>query len=778
MPVLAESLPVGVLSRLRIGLFATLLATSSVAFADGDVIIDLGGNTDDSAVSLSLGPGGRIYANADSSENSVGQDGQSHVLAFDADGPPAVAFGAGGKIPGPSGPIAVRADGSVVSGGNPVRAFDANGAELSSFSVCGIFYPCAAGNTPRVYWRSFLPLADGRMYLGGGHRFRVFGSDRWTFARMLANGLVDTAFAGNPDGWIEPDGGPTDEIVKLSRLSNDQFIALGWTYLTGELALSRFHIDGSTDFSFGTNGVLAIGTSAVFAGGFATSSSMSRMPMVVDQAQRILLPGDTNIVARRLGNGAADNTYVPVATDAQTHYLTFAVDSLDRVVVFGERNDEIYVARLLPGGGLDPSFGTGGEMTFSPPAAGTSDPLVRDGIVDAANRPVILFDVVGATGFRDLGLSRLTSGGTLDTTFGAGFTDPDVLPDAFAFASDSAPYGSANFVSASITPTGFDSPTSVRIVNLAFPFTSRYSIGCTNTFTQSPGLIQPGQSICLQHTVPSTPGATITTTVTIGGRTGTYTTTANAVAADVTPDPFTFVDQSGVTPGTLVVSAPITISGITGSAPIAVNFGEYSIGCGSDSSFRSSASSVTNGQTVCVRVRASANFSTSADAHLAVNGVTDTFTATTVAADTTPDAFALNAVGLVAQATFVSSFTITMTGLNAPAPISVTGGEYALGCGAGTFTSLPGTIGNAQTVCVRHVSASAPNTTVTTTLTVGGVSAPFSSTTAPASGSSGGSSGGGGAFSPRDLSLLAFVLLGLRGWQVRARSRRTGSRAI
>lgn len=98
--------------------------------------------------------------------------------------------------------------------------------------------------------------------------------------------------------------------------------------------------------------------------------------------------------------------------------------------------------------------------------------------------------------------------------------------------------------------------------------------------------------------------------------------------------------------------------------------------------------------------------------------------------DTTPDAFSFETrVGVALSATVVSG-TIVVTGIDAPAPVSVVGGDYSLGCTA-DFTDLPGTILAAQPVCVRQTAAADPLTSTITTLTIGGVSADFTSTTTP-----------------------------------------------
>lgn len=211
--------------------------------------------------------------------------------------------------------------------------------------------------------------------------------------------------------------------------------------------------------------------------------------------------------------------------------------------------------------------------------------------------------------------------------------------------------------------------------------------------------------------------------------------TVSAVAPlDTTPDAFSFVDQTNVQLSTAVTSNTLTITGINSSAAIAVSgdsTSQYSVGC--TGTFTNAAGTISNGETVCVRHTSSAANGISVDTILTVGGVSDTFTSTTVSLvpDTTPDTFSFVDQTGVATSTQVTSAPITITGINTPAAIGVSGdpsSQYSVSC-SGAFTSAPSTVNNNQTVCVRHTSASTLATAVDTTLTVGGVGDTFTSTT-------------------------------------------------
>ncbi len=724
--------------------FCSMLCAASIALADGDVIFDVGSATD-AAGGLDIGTDGRFFITA---AVSFEPTAAASLLAFEANGLPVANFGTNGRtdLQFGKGPLAVRPNGTIILGANHIETYSATGLRLSAVSGCGV--GCLDGQP--VVW-SWLPLADGRAYGGGGFQRITNTYESWTLTRVTSDGQLDPAFA-NGAGWARKDGGTSAFVRTLRELADGKMMALGDKSNSGNASLGRLNADGSTDFSFGTNGIIPLDT---LPRSFA---------LEIDQAQRVLMAYGNDLIQRRNPDGSVDGSYTGVPrTDPVLG--DFRIDSSDRVIVFGASAGQVHLTRLLANGGVDTTFGTGGTSALTPPGAnGAPVLLIADSAVDASNRLVLLLEIRVNSDVREVGLLRVTADGNLDTTFGAGWVDADAYPDAFAIAANTAPFGTAFVISEPVTPTGFNVPTLIRLSDTSQ--NRGYSIGCTGNYLSGSTMLQPGQSICLRHSAPPAAGETLSTTVHIGGRTGTYTTTAANVAADTTPDAFSFTDQAGTARSTPIVSNAVTINGITGLTPIAVDLGQYSINC-DPNGFRSSGSTITNGQSVCVRVTSSANFATSVNATLAVGGVTDAFTVITAAADTTPAAFSFQSVPNVATSSIVGSGPTTITGINAPADISVTNGEYSVGC-SGTFTTQAGTINPEQTVCLRHTSAAAANTTQTTTLNIGGVPGTFSSTTAAASPS--GNGGGGGAISPRDLLWLGWLLLIVR-------SLRLGNRA-
>jgi hypothetical protein len=223
-------------------------------------------------------------------------------------------------------------------------------------------------------------------------------------------------------------------------------------------------------------------------------------------------------------------------------------------------------------------------------------------------------------------------------------------------------------------------------------------------------VLSPGQSICVRHVAAATPSSTVTTLLDIGGTLGAFSSTTAAPVFHALS-----VATAGAGAGS-VASQPAGIA------------------CGADCDESYLAGTVV---TLVAAPDAGSTFggwsgacAGSGNCIVAMNAAASVTATFDIIVDTTPDPFAFDTQTGVAQGATVTSNPIVPAGYNAPAPVGISGGQYAIGCG-GAFTAAAGTISPGQSVCVRHDAASAPGATVTTTLTIGGVAGEFGSTTAP-----------------------------------------------
>jgi len=119
---------------------------------------------------------------------------------------------------------------------------------------------------------------------------------------------------------------------------------------------------------------------------------------------------------------------------------------------------------------------------------------------------------------------------------------------------------------------------------------------------------------------------------------GSFTTSA---ATDLTPDPFTFVEQSGAEPSTLVTSNSITVTGVAAATNVAISVegGEYSVS--TDLGVTWGAWTATSGNVqlnhrVRCRLTSSSSFTGRVDAAILIGGVEGVFAVNTTADNVNP----------------------------------------------------------------------------------------------------------------------------------------------
>ncbi len=113
-----------------------------------------------------------------------------------------------------------------------------------------------------------------------------------------------------------------------------------------------------------------------------------------------------------------------------------------------------------------------------------------------------------------------------------------------------------------------------------------------------------------------------------------YKVSRQLVLVDTTPDAFAFSDQSNVALASLITSNAISVNGINSNSAISIVGGEYEIN--NSGTWLTTASSVSNGNTIKVRHTSAGNYSSTVNTILTIGGVSDTFSSTTLAAPAPP----------------------------------------------------------------------------------------------------------------------------------------------
>jgi uncharacterized delta-60 repeat protein len=624
--------------------------------------------------------------------------------------------------------------------------------------------------------RAVAVQSDGKPVLAGLHRLGTSGSslDYMALVRLNLDGSLDTTFGTG--GIVTTLGGApatfggSDARAVVIQPADGKIIAAGYYNQndgSGNVILvARYSSLGVLDATFGTAGIAKFTIPVMTNFGMIPVGGRANAIALQDDGDIVLAgflepSGDFHraFVLRLNADGTPDagfatnGAYVRYDSAANAHFEFNQVRlQLDGRIVVAGTNDDMLFVRLTAAGAPDTTFSgdgiasvdfeSGTFMGF--PAHSTEDArdfaLRADGSLVATGRYTHMLPSTAV----DNAIVRITSTGDLDTTFGNG-----AIAGAHLFAATGGSYPFA------LALAGDES---IVIAGLSM---SLYQVS-PNGSNRLTGPSPAAQAI-LRLERDSTGRIVGAGEANISGSDYQFaalradvTALGDGPPADVTPDAFSFVDQAGVARSTVIDSTAVTITGINAASAVSVAGGEYSVGC--TGTYTSAAGTIGNGQTLCARHTSAATGATATNTVVTVGGVSDTFTSTTAADDTTPDAFAFTDVTGVAAGAAVVSNTVTIAGINAAAAISVAGGEYSIGCN-GTFAAAAGTIGNGQTVCVRHTSAAAASTMTTTTLTIGGVADAFSSTTAAAPPAPGGGGGGGGSLDAVSTAALLLLLL-------------------
>jgi uncharacterized delta-60 repeat protein len=302
-----------------------------------------------------------------------------------------------------------------------------------------------AGGRRRFSHRPTLEVLEGRALLS------TAGSPDFTYG--ISSSTVTT---GGPSrdtqGLAEPRyeaAGVIDANLTTAEAiqSNGQLVTVGFSNagVVFELGVARLNTDGTPDTSFGTDGEVNIadpvGMSAT--GEAVAVQSNGQIVVAADLVDGTPIGVGEIAVYRLNSDGTLDTTFgtggsmvfqFEQGTTALSSSATaLAVESNGDVVVGGYGFDGAAIqpalARLLPDGTLDSTFGTGGMVlpSFADSTAPTSSlQLSRFGIDGLAVQSdgSILFDTTvvptSGTGFEpgSIAVGELTAAGSFDSSFG------------------------------------------------------------------------------------------------------------------------------------------------------------------------------------------------------------------------------------------------------------------------------------------------------------------------------------------------------------------------
>jgi uncharacterized delta-60 repeat protein len=311
--------------------------------------------------------------------------------------------------------------------------------------------------------------------LNDGSRIVTAGSerDRITLSRYQANGATDTSFGSNGTVFKQIPSGRAVATGLAIQPNDGKLLIVGYVVPRDpdtqptKMFLARFNLDGTVDAGFGTDGrvVTDLGVTdrhlPVRVFGKAVGVQSSGNIVVVGNTRRFPV---TSIVARFLPNGTLDSSFgnngtvenesCPFAQAAAINSAS-GVNSDDRIVVTGDtRSQAPCLLRLNPDGGLDSSFNGNGVVIFRAPyeRGELKAVIVSDGS-DGPSGQIITggwTDTRPHTAARFL-LARINPDGSFDSTFG----NSGKVTTAFHHGDETSAIEGLIFYSGRIIASGF-----------------------------------------------------------------------------------------------------------------------------------------------------------------------------------------------------------------------------------------------------------------------------------------------------------------------------------
>ncbi|MHC4416685.1 MAG: delta-60 repeat domain-containing protein [Planctomycetota bacterium] len=378
-----------------------------------------------------LGASDRAYsvaAQADGTIIAAGEAGGDFaLLRYYADGSLDPSFGFGGVVTTHLGSgeraysIAVHADGRIVaageSGGNfGLARYGPDGTLDPSFGTGGAV-TLDLGGSDVAYTVAI--QADQRI-VAAGQTGAWLGNSDFVLVRYDSGGTLDASFGDAGVVVTDVIGPNADYAYDLVTLQADgKLVVVGTTWgVDIDIALARYHPDGTLDTSFGDGGLVVTNLG---------SYEDQARAVTVQTDGRIVIAGWTGwgfTLVRYNPDGSLDSSFGSGGV-AVTHFnvaaraYAIAVLADGRLLAAGRVGSDFAVARFNPDGSLDSSFGSGGVVTTD--VLGYSLDKALDIAVQPDGRIVVTGEVFSNwPRSYDFGLVRYNPDGSLDSSFGSG----------------------------------------------------------------------------------------------------------------------------------------------------------------------------------------------------------------------------------------------------------------------------------------------------------------------------------------------------------------------
>jgi uncharacterized delta-60 repeat protein len=397
---------------------------------------------------VAVGPDGSVVVAGNVYRSTPTFHAAAAAARFTSAGQVDTTFGSGGLASDDSlsaNAVAVQPDGKVVLAGSAggfespsfalARLTTAGGPD-DSFGSGGLVTTAIADGASA----NAVALAPGGIIVAAGYAFSPATGDDFAVAGYTPSGGPVSVFGNGGSVTTDFVGQVSASAHRIVQDQQGNLLVGGSTTSAGaSLSVARYRPDGTLDGTFGSGGRVQVTFNPFIFGPLLGDGSIAVQP-----DGKILLvgtsvePGTTNYdfaLARLLPDGQLDPTFgdggkVTTYSGAQFTDMSpsggMVLQPDGKILVSGYREyygaypyvDQSVVIRYNPDGSLDTSFGSGGRATFALPQGFDRG----SSLALAADGKVVIggFVTDPVTFFEDYFLERVGPDGTPDSTFGSG----------------------------------------------------------------------------------------------------------------------------------------------------------------------------------------------------------------------------------------------------------------------------------------------------------------------------------------------------------------------
>ncbi len=262
----------------------------------------------------------------------------------------------------------------------------------------------------REFADAALVQPDGKIVVGGS----VNTGYNWMIARYRSTGYLDSTFGQN--GYLTQDWGGFDEIFDLHLLPDGRILASG--NANGKVGVARFSETGVLDTGFGVSGLASLSTTSTYSGRIVVDS-LGRIYLCGATGSNVVV--GRFLAGGTIDTGFGQNGTATIGASGNPSQVNIDLLSDEKIMVVADQpdnqgqNSSMVLIRLLTNGTVDNTFDGDGKKTVSLGNYVTPHALIiqRDDRVLVAGRLVM-------SGAADLFVAKFLPDGTLDPAFGTG----------------------------------------------------------------------------------------------------------------------------------------------------------------------------------------------------------------------------------------------------------------------------------------------------------------------------------------------------------------------